>query len=359
MNVNGLPSILQVTASAERRGAEVFATDLHAELHARGWPVTTVALVAGDRQPRLALETLGTRALAPSTIASLRHRVRESAAVVAHGSSTLPAAFAATRLTNRPWVYRSIGDPRYWQRHPLARQRVRLQLATASRVVVLWEAAADALAAGGVPRNRLVVIPNGVVAARFPLVDRRSSLAARSVLDPEGLLDGPIAAFVGSISAEKGLDVAIDAVSRLPRVNLLVAGDGPLRPSLTERAERLAPGRVRFIGTTDDPARVMAAADVVVVPSRTEGMAAVLIEAGLSGIPVVATDVGAAREVVLVGRSGILVPPGDAAQMADGIREAIDRHLGGPEARIWCAGRYDLPVVADAWSDLLLNVAGR
>lgn len=358
MSVEGLAPVLQVTASAERRGAEVFASDLHAELADRGWPVTTVALMAGERRPRLPLEALGSKPYAASTIVALRRLARAHAAVVAHGSSTLPATVAATVAVRRPWAYRSIGDPRYWQRRPWVRRRVRLLLATASRIVVLWPAAADALAAGGVPRGRIVVIPNGVVASRFPLVDRRSAAEARAALDPDGCLDGPVAAFIGSISPEKGLDLAIDAVSRVAGLRLIVAGDGPLRRSLTERADRMAPGRVLFLGMTDDPARVLAAADVVVVPSRTEGMAAVLIEAGLSGVPVVATDVGAAREVVVAGRTGLLVPPGDPARLAEGISHAIDGRLGGAEARAWCIGRFDLPVVADAWAGLLLDLVG-
>ncbi len=358
MSAEGLPAVLQVTSSAERRGAEVFASDLHTELSGRGWPVTTVALVPGDRQPRLAFEALGTRPYAPATIAALRRLARANAVVVAHGSTTMAATLAATLLPRRPWIYRSIGDPGYWQAHPVTRGRVRLQLSTAERIVVLWDAAADRLVAGGVARRRIVVIPNGVPAARFPLVDVHAATVARTALDPGGGIGGRIVAFIGSISNEKGLDVAIDAVGRLPDVTLVVAGDGPLRSALTERADRVAPGRVRFLGLTANPGVVLAAADVVVVPSRTEGMAAVLIEAGLSGVAVVATDVGAVREVVLPGATGVLVPPGDPVRLAEGLLQALEGGLGGAEARSRCMRLFDMPVVADAWADLLL-AAGR
>ncbi len=348
--------ILQTVASTQRRGAEVFAVQLAAELEGRGWPVSTVALeVAGARPLDVPLVAPVDAGLA-TRIALLRRRARASAAVIAHGSTTLPACALATAGTPVDFVYRSIGDPSWWGRGRVRRARTRALLHRARIVVVVWPGAADHMARiHGLPRDRVRVIPNGVPDAAFPLVTPPRRTEARRRL---GLADeAPVAVYMGALSAEKNVPAAVDAVAAVAGVHLVIAGEGPLSAQVAEHARRRLPGRATLLGATSDPAGILAAADVVVLPSWTEGSPAVLIEAGLSGIPVVASDVGGVADIVRADQTGVLVAPGDVQGLAAGIRAVVASPGDlGREARQHCLLQFSLAAVAGAWSEVISEV---
>jgi glycosyltransferase involved in cell wall biosynthesis len=341
--------LLHLVTDDDRRGAQVFGVELDRALGARGRPGRTVALAEG-RTGGLGVPHLGPGPLAPDTLRALRAELRRSTAAVAHGSATLPATAVAGIGTRIPVVYRNIGDPLYWSSTPSRRTRVRLYLRRMAGVVALWPGSAQVLVERlGVPGERVTVIPNGVPADRFPPPDPIRRKAAREDLglDP----DGPVVVAVGALSAEKSLDTAIAALDGVPGLTLLVVGDGAHRG----RLQALAAGRpVRFLGALPSPVPAFAAADAIVLPSLSEGMPGVLIEAGLSGLPAVATAVGGVAEIVLPGRTGQLVPPRDPAAMADALRTVL---ASAPElgraARAHCLARFELGVVADAWDRFL------
>jgi glycosyltransferase involved in cell wall biosynthesis len=344
--------VLQVIASTDRRGAEVFATDLAGELRARGLDVETRALALG-MVGGLDVEPLGRHALRQATLRVLRRRARGFDVVVAHGSATLPACALALAGTRVPWVYRNIGDPRHWSRTPLRRARVGFALRRAAAVVAIAEAARDELVAHyGVPPTRITVIPTGVDASRFTVATPQQRFAAREMFGIDA--STPLLVVVGALSMEKQVAVAVDALGQLPDTHLLVVGDGPERASLEARARHVAPSRVHFTGVLADPRPAYAAADLVVCTSRTEGLPAALVEAGLSGRAVVTTDVGYVREVVEDGVTGVVVPPGDSAALVAGIRRALQgASVLGLAARSRCADRFALDHVATAWYRLL------
>ncbi|HWH36043.1 MAG TPA: glycosyltransferase family 4 protein [Acidimicrobiales bacterium] len=352
------PAVLQVLASSQRRGAEVFATDLGRALTGRGLDVRSVALVPGGHGAALDVAHLGTRALSPSTLGRLRAEAAGVAVVVAHGSRTLPACALGLLGRPVPFVYRNIGDPGYWSASPGRRLRAGLLLRRARAVAALWPGAAGELSRRyGVPASRIHVIPNGVPAGRFPLVEEPHRLAARRALALAP--GGAVAVFVGSLTPEKDVGVAIRALVHLDGVELVVAGDGPERAGLEALAAAVAPGRVRFLGVAAEPASVLAAADVLVLPSRSEGMPGVLIEAGLSGIPVVATAVGGVAEVVVDGQTGRLVPPADGRALAAAVTEVLEAPGAlVAAARRRCLDRFELTSVASAWTHLLEEVLG-
>ena len=349
--------VLSVITSTDRRGAETFAVGLGAALEARGRSVRTVALAGDTGEGALPVPTLGPSTLAARTLLSLRRASRDAAVVVAHGSRALPACALATAGRGQPLVYRNIGDPRYWAGGSARRLRVSLSLRRAQAVVVLDAASADAIMERhGIAASRICVIPTGVPAAQFPLVDEHRRDEARRRLGYDH--DDQIVAYIGALSGEKDVGAAVLAVSAMPGVRLAIAGDGPQRGAVTAAARGLAPGRVDFLGPVADPALTLAAADVLVLPSRTEGIPAVLIEAGLSGLPVVATDVGGVREVVVPGETGLLVAPDDGDALAGALRLALaNGHEMGAAARERCLARFEMAAIAARWDDLLRRLA--
>jgi glycosyltransferase involved in cell wall biosynthesis len=352
--------VLHVITSTQRRGAETFAVDLAAALGARGVASEVVALAPGAGDT-LDVATLGPAGLAPATLRALRRRAAGASAVVAHGSRTLPACALALAGRRTPVVYRSIGDPGAWAGGPVRRLRTRVLLGRMTAVTALWPAAADAVHdLYGVTRARLHVLPNGVPADRCPVPDAATGAAARARLGlPAGV---PVVAAIGALSAEKRLADAIDAVAAVDGAHLLVAGDGPERPALEPRAAAALGERAHFAGVLPGPADALAAADVVVSCSRTEGMPGVLIEAGLSGRPAVATDVGGVAEIVRDGETGMLVRPGDVGGLTAALVRALaERSRLGAAARAHCLATFEIGVVADGWADLLrtLGAAAR
>ena len=344
MSVAG--SQLHVVVSTQRRGAEVFADDLVTELRRRDVPADLVALAA-----------LGRRPLDRSTLLALRRAGAASSVVVAHGSRTLPACTLALAGTGTPFVYRSIGDPRAWSDHGVRRARTALMLRRARIVVALWAGAAETMITRhGVPAERVRVVPNGVAAHRCPVPDDDARRSARARLDLP--IDAPVVAFVGSLTTEKRVEHAIDAVARDDELHLLVVGDGPRRGELAAHAARVAPRRVHFAGVQPDIAPILAAADAVVLTSRTEGMPGVLIEAGLAARPTVAYDVGGVAEVVVDGETGLLVPAGDVTALTGALRTVVDDPGSlGAMARRRCLERFEIGVVGGQWAMILDEMA--
>ena len=345
-------AVLHVITGTTRRGAETFAVDLALALAERGRAGRTVALTVDGSGAGLDVPALGRRPLGAGTIAALRHEVKRARVVVAHGSSAVVACTMATLGTRTRFVYRNIGDPTFWLDTQRRRAQMRWILRRVDATVALWEGSAAALRAFGSDRLDVRVIPTGVPARLFEPADTKARAHARRALSVGGR--GIVVLYIGSLSGEKNVDAAISAVASIPDAELLLVGDGPDRARLEALARSAASDRIRFLGARDRPREELAAADVLVLPSRTEGIPAVLIEAAFSGLPVVASAVGGIPEIVEDGRTGLLVPPGDVAALARALRAAAaDGAAMGNAARLRCLERFEIGVVADAWSALL------
>lgn len=171
------------------------------------------------------------------------------------------------------------------------------------------------------PRANIAVIPNGVDLDRFR---PRSQALARSRFGLD--LDRTIVGTAGRLVPVKGHDILIAAAAHLPDgIEVVIAGDGPERARLEAmaRALRIA-DRVRFLGHVDGIETLLPAFDVFCLPSRNEGMPRSLLEAQACGLPVIATDVGAVREVVC-NETGVVVPANDAVALANAIRMVAAR----------------------------------
>ena len=351
--------ILQIVSDTDRRGAQVFATDLEAALRDRGHHVETVALVPGSGGG-LGVDVLASRWPSARGLRELRARMARVDVTVAHGSTTGPACALAGLGRRRPVVYRQISDSRFWAPTRVKRARVRASLARARFVVALSEFnRTDLIEWIGVAPERIVVVANGVPATQFSPVTHAQQVATRAALE---LPDVPIVLFVGALVPEKGADLAIRSVGRTADAHLVVAGTGPEHDRLERLAAEVAPGRVRFMGTTADAAPLYHAADLLALPSRGgDAMPAVLIEAGLCGLPVVSTRIGAIPEVVVDGETGYVVPPDDLEGFAGAVvrllADAGTRATMGEAARTRCLERYDITRVAEGWEAVLERAA--
>jgi glycosyltransferase involved in cell wall biosynthesis len=240
---------------------------------------------------------------------------------------------------------------------------VRLALTRAKRVVALWTGSADVLREHlGVPSDSLRVVPNGVPADRFPLAtetDRSESRRAFGV--PAG---ARVVAVLGALVPEKGVDLVVDAVAGIDDAHLLVAGDGPDRDALHTRADATGlSDRVSWLGSVPDPHPVLAATDVVALASRGgDSMPAVLIEGGLTGRAVVTTPVGAAKEMILDGETGRIVPIEDVgalrAAFEDLLAEPDQADAFGRAGRRRCLEQYEIEPVAEGWDGVLREASG-
>jgi len=126
---------------------------------------------------------------------------------------------------------------------------------------------------------------------------------------------------VGRLEQQKGFDVLLHALTRVPEARLVVIGDGAERPALEQLAKHLAVwDRVVFLGWVDAPHEHLLDLDVLAVPSRHEGLPLVLLEAMAAGVPVVATRVGGIPEAVDDGATGLLVPPDDQEALTSALQ---------------------------------------
>lgn len=130
---------------------------------------------------------------------------------------------------------------------------------------------------------------------------------------------------VGRLAEQKNHAMAVRVLAQLPDVHLVIVGGGPLADALTRQASELGVDhRLTLAGVRPDARAIMGAADVIVLPSRWEGLPLVALEAMASGVPLVATAATGIRELVENGRHGALVDVDDADAMARAVREVLD-----------------------------------
>ncbi len=176
----------------------------------------------------------------------------------------------------------------------------------------------------GCPAARIEVIPNGVDVERF--CPRAADAALRDALGlPRA---APVAGIVAALRPEKQHELFLQAAALVhrqsPECRYLIVGDGPLRASLEALAGDLGlAGVVHFLGNRGDVPQLLALMDVFVLTSKMEANPVSILEAMASGKPVVATRVGSVPETVLEGRTGYLVAPGSADEVAAKVLELL------------------------------------
>jgi glycosyltransferase involved in cell wall biosynthesis len=211
-------------------------------------------------------------------------------------------------------------------------------IADVHRIVCVSAGVAASHLDAGAPSDRMRVVRNGIV----PVAPTRD--AERHRADLGIAADAPLAVTVGRLTAQKGYDTLLEAIpailARVPSARFVWIGDGPLWDDLVE-AVGAAGLRdiVRMIPSSDDVPGLLAAADLLVLASRFEGLPLVALEAMAAGLAVVGTRVVGLEEAVVDGVTGLLVPPDDPAALA----EAVATGLGDADLRVaWGAAGRDL-----------------
>jgi glycosyltransferase involved in cell wall biosynthesis len=249
-----------------------------------------------------------------------RHRV-----AVAHSHEFTMAVYGA-------WASWRVGVPHvitmhgshYYGARLRRRLAMRAAIAASRHIVAVSDPLARAISHDlGVRRSRVAVLPNGVRYTAPELITLRDELR----LSP----DDRLVVAVGNLYPVKGHHHLIDAAALLaerhPTLHVAIAGRGDLAESLRAQArDRGIDHRVHLLGLRSDVAAVLAAADVFVLPSLSEGLPLALLEAMWAGLPIVASNVGEVAVALCDGEVGELVEPGDAAMLAG----VLDRVLNDP-----------------------------
>lgn len=230
-----------------------------------------------------------------------------------------PAAMALAAALGVPFSVKARGsDIHLWGERPEIAAQILAAGRAAGALLAVSAALKRDMVALGLPGDKIRVHHTGIDLDRFRPADRRAAKAALGVA-------GPVLITIGNLVPRKGQDLAIAALAHIPDATLLLAGDGGDRPRLARIARELrVADRVRFLGVQPHDAlpALLAAADVMVLPTASEGLANVWVEALACGTPVVTSDVGGAREVIDRREAGRLVPR-EAGAIAAAVREIL------------------------------------
>jgi glycosyltransferase involved in cell wall biosynthesis len=273
-----------------------------------------------------------------------------------------PAAQRIAEALDLPLAIKARGaDISYWGERLYALSQMRAAAREADVLLAVSEALAGDMAALGFPREKIVVHYTGLDRDLFHPLDRiecRRHVASQFGFElPVG---APLLATVGALIPRKGQALVIRALSALPEARLLLAGNGDDRADLAGLAAREGvAGRVHFLGSLDHTMLpvVLSAADAMVMPSLSEGLANAWVEALACGCPLVISDAGGARELMTRPEAGRVVPR-DPAAIADAVRAL----LADPPDRDAVAAtveRFSWPAHAEAMDRIYSGLIGR
>jgi glycosyltransferase involved in cell wall biosynthesis len=292
---------------------------------------------------------------------------RERGIEVMHAHQYTPFFYSAlAKLLNPRWRLILTEHGRHYPDRvsPLRRAVNRLALdRLADAVTACCHFSAEGLTkTDGFAGNRIEIVENGIDVDRYGPAADPAALKARLGLDPERRHIVHVARHhpvKDQATLLRGF-----ALAGLPGVDLLMAGDGPLRDELESLAGQLhVRARVKFLGIRADVPDLMRAADVFALTSVSEAASLTLLEAMATGLPAVVTAVGGNPELVRHEKEGLLFPRGDAATCAAAFRRLFDNPALaarlGAAARARAQDHYRLDRTVEAYHRLYCRLAGR
>ena len=259
-------------------------------------------------------------------IAELTGEARRHDVIYANSQKAFVLSAVAATLARRPLIWH-LHDIISSEHFGATQRRVQVTLANycTAKVVVPSQAAADAFIAEGGRKELVAIVPNGLDVPP----DADTPLEIRRELK---LPEGPLVGVFSRLAAWKGQHVVLQALAKTPGVSCIIAGaalfgEEPYAEKLNRMVADLGLGdRVHFLGQRNDVPRLMRAVDAMIHPSiDPEPFGRTLVEAMLAGVPVIATDAGAASDILEVGKAGTLVPPGDVDALATAVTRVMSR----------------------------------
>lgn len=292
-------------------------------------------------------------------VAALRALLRSTHAdcVHAHDPKSVVYAWLATRglecrcvATTHGWIETSSALRLYNRIERALLKRYDAVVAVACEQV-------DRLAAAGVDRSRIHPIANGIELAKPASAQERLLARRHFRCEPEET----VFAAIGRLAPEKNLALLLHAVARIGHdapVRLLIAGDGPESAPLQQLVAGLGlQSRVTLLGTLEDCAPLYAAMDMLVLPSLSEGMPLVVLEAMAAGKPLLATAVGGVPELLAHAPCSRLLPADEIA-WARALRAAIGMRSDDAEARSHVHGAHSAQAMAARYAALYRTLRG-
>lgn len=214
-----------------------------------------------------------------------------------------PAAAIIARELGLPLTIKSRGaDIHFWGQRPRALEQMREAANQSAGLLAVSQALSNDMVALGMPADRIEIHYTGLDREKFHPIERGAARALVSAMPNLQISDeGPLLVTPGALIPRKGQGIVIEALARLPEARLALAGAGADEARLKALARSLGVAeRVHFLGLIDHELLpyVLCAADVLVLPSASEGLANVWIEGLACGTPIVIPDIGGAREIV-------------------------------------------------------------
>lgn len=355
------PLVVHVLPRDMARGAQVFARALRDRLDGASGDHRTLTLFLGppgalqpDHQLDVRPNWLRRAGFDPYVAYQLRRALAAlaPAVVVAHGGEPLKYCVPA-RPAYSGLVYYKIGSSQAAARSRLRSWWHRRLLQSADQVVAISDdLAVEAETVFGVEPDKVTTIPNGRNPDLYKVADHPADG------DPVQLI------YVGHLEPAKRPLWFVEVIRRVlavePATRAVMVGDGPMLGAVRQATKGVP---IQVLGRRDDVPDLLAESHVLVSPSAREGMPGVFVEAGLSGLPVVTTEVAGASAVIDPGVTGHIVPEDDLDQLAERTAELVadpaSRRLMGQAARRRCHEHFTLDSIAQRWSQLLSEASAR
>jgi len=317
-------SLFQIDTGREWRGGQRQVWLLTKELRKRDYPAILIAQPGSPLQAKS--EAAGLRVL-PVEVKNEAHfraiwkigrAMRRERCVLAHFHDGHAAGVGgrAARRADVPIriISRRVEFP--IKTNPVSRKKY----AEVDAVVAISESVRDVLIAGGVPADRIEVIPSGIDFTPFTEVAEKDFLRRELGFTPDDYLVGIVAHLEDSKGHKTLIDAARFLKARSSKIKIVIVGSGSLELELAEQARGLGVNDlVFFLGFREDIPRILASLNLFVLTSNAEGLGSSIMDAMASRLPVVATSVGGIPEIVADGVTGLLVPP----RQPEGLAEAI------------------------------------